>query len=122
MGEWTSIRIQTATNDNKFKTVWELKDRTIFADGAWFYGQVEVINRQVKIVTVRGEGESGWAAIDYIHVVNESPCRILPPQANPATTAAPQTTQPTQDPDHFPACKFEGGTCGWTSNKDEAEK
>ena len=87
-------------------------------------GQVEVYNRKVRFEGIKeGAQNIGWIAIDNILAAGgEEGCETIPQEAQ-ITTVPPETTPATtNDPDQFPACKFETGTCGWTSNKDTVEK
>ena len=94
--------MQTAVNENDLPIVWDLSDRSFFATGVWFYGQVQVNNRQVQLSAIKaGGGEGGWAAVDDIAEVSlgegES-CATVPvdavtPTLPPQTTPKPGTLQ-----------------------------
>ena len=76
--------------------VWDLSDRSFFSDGVWFYGQVQVNNRQIQLTSTKGDGEGGWVAIDDIQISSQSECVTVPEQA--VTPTLPPPTTSTQKP------------------------
>ena len=84
---------------------------------------MEVYNRKIRFEATDLDASChGWIAIDNIKIQQnaEGACETIPIEAQ-ITTIPPATTEPatTKDPEQFPACKFEGGACGWTSNEDD---
>ena len=119
------MRVITTDENGNDIYVFDLTDRSVFADNEWMAGQVEVYNRRVRFQGLKeGEDQShGWVAVDNIKVGgNENGCPTIPLEAQMTTVPPATTPATTKDPDQFPACKFENGMCGWTSNKDQDDR
>ena len=98
------------------EVVWDLSDKSMLAEGVWFFGQAEVYERQVKFQAAKGDDVGGWVAIDDIAIVATSPCEVFPESAQIPTegpTQGPSTSVSPADNPYF--CDFEASACGWKS-------
>lgn len=120
--ELSNLAVRTMSPKGQMMTVWQLTDRSSFADNEWNAAQVEVYDRLVVFETVLSENWfGGYIAVDSITHADggEGGCETLP-RAAEVTTVPPETTTTPVVP--FASCTFEGDLCGWASSRDELER
>ena len=94
-GDFVAMRIVTKEETSTEVVVFDLTDRSIFADNDWVFGQVEVYARSVEfIVEVTNSFDKGWVALDEFLTVDQADCSTVPEQAT-VTTIPPGTTPQT---------------------------
>lgn len=90
------MRIKTTSPTGEIITVFNLTDRSMFANNEWDFGQVEVYARSIIVeVDVTNTFERGWVALDEILRVDGPACVTEPAEAT-VSTIQPDTTTPFQ--------------------------
>ena len=75
--------------------MFDLSDRSIFADNEWVDGQVEVYTHSILIeVKVTNNDKLGWVAFDEFLSIDGPSCETIPNQAA-VTSIPPDTTTDT---------------------------
>lgn len=92
------MRIETTDPNGNPIVVFDLTGRSVFADGDWVYGQVEVYSRSIVfVVDITEFYEKGWVALDEFLKLDVSACPTEPSEAT-ITTIPPETTSTTSEP------------------------
>ena len=92
-GSFNYLLVKSLDPTGVWITVWNLSDKSQFADSEWLVGQVEVYSRQIRFEAFKTDEPKGWVAIDNVLANHDTSCVILPAEAEGSTITPDTTTQ-----------------------------